>query len=99
VVDSHLLQDKISGRVAVLVRDLARFRKYSGNKADNKTRTNNNRRFIFHNKGIDMVNLPSLLHNKNVIATIPACIDNTPLIPTRTQLLIKYSTTRKLYPR
>ena len=27
-----------------------------------------------------MVNLPSLLHNKNVISTISLCINNTPLI-------------------
>ena len=25
-----------------------------------------------------MVNLPSLLHNKHVVSTIPPCIDNTP---------------------
>ena len=35
---------------------------------------------LFHSKGIDMVNLPSLLHNKNVVSAIPSYIDNTPPI-------------------
>ena len=33
-------------------------------------------KIYFHNKGVDMVNLPSILHHKMVIATIPSCIKN-----------------------
>ena len=35
---------------------------------------------LFHSKGMDMVNLPSLLHNKNVISAIPPNVNNTPPI-------------------
>ena len=34
----------------------------------------------FHSKSLDMINSPSLFqfHNKNVVSTIPSCINNIP---------------------
>jgi hypothetical protein len=78
-VDSHLSDDKIPGRIVVLVRDLVRFRTPPSSSKTRHEHTGNRKflKVLFHSKGIDMVNLPSLLHNKNVITTIPLCINNT----------------------
>ena len=81
-ISELLLQDKIPGCIVVMVRDLVSFR-YPSKNISQSDKTNNNRGFLkvlFHNKGMDMVNLSSLLHNKNVVSAVPTCMDNTPPI-------------------
>ena len=80
VLNNFLLWDELPGRIGILIRDFVRFRNSPRHNIDYQA---DNKRFIsilFHSKGMDMVNLPSLLHNKNVISAIPSCIDNTPPI-------------------
>ena len=86
VLDSHR---EIPGRIGVLVRDLIRFRIPSHSLINSKNR------FLFR---MDMVNLPSLLHNKNVISAIPSGIDNNPPINIPVQLLVRSLTITKLSP-
>ena len=74
--DGYLLRGDIPSRIGVFIRDLIQFRYPSGRNTDHLHGHAGNKRFIkilFHSKGMDMVDLPSLLHNKNV-----TCIDNTP---------------------
>ena len=81
VIDNHLSEDRIPGRIAILVRDLIQFRTPpSSNARDMHVEKRNFINVLFHSKGMDMVNLPSLLHNKNVISAIPPNVNNTPPI-------------------
>ena len=81
VLNDYLLRETLPGRIAVFIRDLVRFRNHSGPNNNQLGEHNSNKRFfkvLFHSKGMDMINLPSLLHNKKVVSTIPSYIDNTP---------------------
>ena len=81
VIDSHLSEDRIPGRIAILVRDLIRFRTPpSSNARDMHVEKRKFINILFHSKGMDMVNLPSLLQNKNVVSAIPPNVNNTPPI-------------------
>ena len=75
-----LLMDGITSRIAMLVRDLVSYRnriKDSGSSIN--TDGKHRRGFLniyFDNKGIDMVNLPTILHSKRVRATVPTYLNN-----------------------
>ena len=88
-----LLGDGISSRIALLVKDLVAYRNrvhvslHDSDSVDNNTK----RGFLnvhFHSKGMDMVNLPSILHSKRVVASIPRYLSNS------TPPIVSYS-----YPR
>ena len=81
VINSHLSEGRIPGRIAILVRDLIWFRTPpSSNARDMDIEKRKFINVLFHSKGMDMVNLPSLLRNKNVISAIPPNVNNTPPI-------------------
>ena len=72
IIDSHLSADRIPGRIAILVRDHIRFRTpLSSNARDIHVEKRKFTNVLFHSKGMHMVNLPPLLHNKNVVSAIP----------------------------
>ena len=80
VTEEFQLDDKIPSRIAMLVRDIvaSRNKVHMGNKevsSDNKM----NRMYLnvlFHNKGIEMINIPGILHNRIVSRTVPDFIEN-----------------------
>ena len=66
VLNDYLLREALPGRIAVFIRDLVRFRNHSRPSNSQLGEHSSNPRFIkvlFHSKGMDMMNLPSLLHN------------------------------------
>ena len=85
ITEGLLLNSIIPSRVALLVRDFVSYRnrvQVKLNDTINKDCMNkrNYLKIFFHNKGIDMINLPTILHSKRVIATIPNYLDATPPI-------------------
>ena len=77
VLDEQLLQGgNIPSRTGVLFRDLVRFRIHLLDMA--LTVLTNQLVMTGSSKSSSTVNLPSLLHNKPVLSTIPPCIGNTP---------------------
>ena len=46
---------------------------------------------VFHNKGIEMIDLPRILHHKNVLKTIPAFVSQ------REPPIVSYSFTKPIY--
>ena len=79
-----MLNSIIPSRVALLVRDFVSYRNRVQVKLNDINKDYMNKRnyltIFFHNKGIDMINLPTILHSKKVIATIPNYLDATPPI-------------------
>ena len=72
-----VLEDRIPSRIAMLVRDLVSYRnRVSSNSNNSSVDKINNSGIYFHNKGIDMINLPTILHSKRVRATIPTYLNN-----------------------
>ena len=82
ITEGLLLNSIIPSRVALLVRDFVSYRNRVQVKLINKDYMNkrNYLKIFFHNKGIDMINLPTILHSKRVIATIPNYLYATPPI-------------------
>ena len=77
VTEELLLNDRIPSCVAMLIRDLVSYRNRVSFDSQDSSLNNNNRGFMniyFHNKGIDMVNLPSILHSRQVNATVPSSL-------------------------
>ena len=76
-----LLTDGIPSRVAMLVRDLIAYRYQVHMTKHNDVGNGNvkNRGLLkvyFHNKGIDMIDLPAILNKRRVIATVPNYLGN-----------------------
>ena len=74
----------IPSRVALLVKDFVSYRNRMHVKLDDINNSLMNKRsylkIFFHNKDIDMINLPTILHSKTVTASIPKYLDGTPPI-------------------
>ena len=74
------LSDRIPCRIALLVRDLVAYRNRVKVSINNSVDNNNKKQgfvnVLFHNKGMDMINLPSILHNKRVVASVPSYLNN-----------------------
>ena len=94
IIEELLLEDKITSRVAMLLRDFIAYR--NGFRGDhlNIQETKSDRMFMnvfFHNKGIEMVDLPKILHHKNVLKTIPAFVRQ------QEPPIVSYSYTKPIY--
>ena len=90
-----MLDDKIPSRIALMVKDIIAYR----NRAGMEYRVQSEdivvkRRYMnvfFHNKGIELINLPKILHNKNVVKTVPSFLDfRDPPTVTLSQFMISY---------
>ena len=70
VTKEYLLEDKIPSRVGILIRDFISFKnKLHLDNIEDKLEEVRNKggwflMLMFHNKGIDMIDLPGILHNK-----------------------------------
>ena len=85
VTENLVLHEKISARTLLLVKDLVAYRlrcKVMQNKT-NLDRESCDRQYInvpFHDKGMDMVDLPRILNSKKVGAAIPNYLKGPPPI-------------------
>ena len=76
VVENLVLDGAIPTRILMLVTDLMAFRlkiKVT-TKADNGKRESTNKNYMnvmFHNKGMDVINLSRILNSKKVMAAVP----------------------------
>ena len=97
--------NEVPDHVAVLLRDLITFRKRNVPISD--TNGNNEPRkvsgyinILYHNKGIDMVNLPRILNSRYVRDIVPGFVQN--VTPTtvsfkyQRQLLVEYFNQKKV---
>ena len=88
IVESLVFEEKLPTRILLLVRDLVTHR-FTDKKmrsvivghhektAENKGYVN----VVFHNKGMDMIDLPSILNRKEVVKSIPSCVkDYSPVV-------------------
>ena len=94
ITEELLLEDKITSRVAMLVRDFIAYRNGSRNGQGNVEKTKPDRMFMsvfFHNKGIEMIDLPKILHNKFILKTIPSFVEQ------REPPIVCYSYTKPIY--
>ena len=84
VTEDALLNGEIPSRVAWMVRDIVAYRNRMQGSDPMSLGNKVKQDFLniyFHNKGVDMINLPSILHNKRVLAAIPTFLcDFTPPI-------------------
>ena len=70
VTEEYLLEDKIPSRVGILIRDFISFKnKLHLDNIEDKLKEVRNKsgwflKLMFHNRGIDMIDLPGILHNK-----------------------------------
>ena len=76
VVEKLVLDEAITTHILMLVRDLMAFRLKINvaTKADNCKRESTNINYMnvmFHNKGMDMINLLRILNSKKVMAAVP----------------------------
>ena len=83
VTESLVLNERIPARISSLVRDLIAFRfrsKVTTMRRDNVV--NNSKRqymnVLYHNKGMDMLNLPRILNCKRVMMAVPNYLRNIP---------------------
>ena len=82
VTEGYLLEDKISSSVGTLNRDFTSFsnKLHLDNIEDELEEVRNNDscffKLIFHNKGIEMIDLPGFLHNKKVLRTVPSFVQH-----------------------
>ena len=82
VSEGYLLEDKIPSSVGTLIRDFTSFRNklHLDNIEDKLEEVRNNDscflKLIFHNKGIEMIDLPGILHNKKVLRTVPSFVQH-----------------------
>ena len=81
VTEELLLSDRIPCRIALLVRDLVAYRNRVQVSLHNSIHNSIDKKqgfvnVLFHNKGMDMINLPSILHNKRVVASVPTYLNN-----------------------
>jgi hypothetical protein len=59
------------------VRDLVAYRnRVKVSSVDNNNKKQGFVNVLFHNKSMDMINLPSILHNKRVVASVPSYLNN-----------------------
>ena len=89
-----LLEDKITTRVAMLLRDFIAYRNGSRGDHLNVQGNKSDRMFMnvfFHNKSIEMVDLPKILHHKDVLKTIPAFVRQ------QEPPIVSYSYTKPIY--
>ena len=74
VVEGLVLDGAIPTHILMLARDLIRLEINVATKADNGKRESTNKNFMnvmFHNKGMDMINLSRVLNSKKVMAAVP----------------------------
>ena len=76
VVEKLVLDEAITTHILMLVRDLMAFRLKINvaTKTDNYKRESTNKNYMnvmFHNKGMDMINLLRILNSKKVMAAVP----------------------------
>ena len=97
IVEHFQLQELITSRVAWLVRDLIGHRRKvhmaHDNLTDDKRKQDNG--FIniyFHNKGIEMINIPRILRSKRVVRAVPGFLG--PYVPP----MVCYSYTKSISP-
>ena len=82
VTEGYLLEDKIPSSVGTLIRDFISFRnKLHLDNIEFKLEDVRNNdscffKLIFHNKGIEMIDLPGILHNKKVLRTAPSFVQH-----------------------
>ena len=82
VTEEYLLEDKIPSRVGILIRDFISFKnKLHLDNIEDKLKEVRNKggwflKLMFHNKGIDMIYLPGILHNKKVLRTVPSFVQH-----------------------
>ena len=101
ITEECQLNDVIPSRVAVLVRDILAYRKRVHLEAKEVITNNRKKRMylnvLFHNKGIEMLNIPGILHRNGVKKTVPTFLDHKepPTVTytyTKTISLVKYLT-------
>ena len=74
IIEVFQLKDEITNRIAMMIRDMVTFRKGNNMHFSEVNKVNKDRMFMnvkFHNKGIDMLNLPGILHNREVLKAVP----------------------------
>ena len=88
-IDKLLLDGRIPTRISLLVKDLMayRFRVTEALRPNSGDKEDTNRGFIsvlFHNKGMDMIDLPNILNSRRVLSTIPRHLkDPVPIVSYR----------------
>ena len=80
VTEEYLLEEKIPSRVGALIKDFISFRNklHLGNVEDKLEDARKDRWFLklmFHNKGIEMIDLLRILHNK-VLRIVPSFVEH-----------------------
>ena len=85
VVERLVLDETIPTRILVLVKDLMAFRLKINvaAKPENSKRESTNKNYMnvmFHNKGMDMINFPSILNSKKVMVAVPNYLRGPPPI-------------------
>ena len=73
IVDDLIVLNEFPNHLLLIARDIARFRLRDFDKVSDDT-TASKKHFLkvtFHNKGIEMVNLSSIVHSKQVSKTVP----------------------------
>ena len=88
ITEDYLTCDRIPSRIAMLIRDIIAFRNrhihqpYEVKKEKGRSYIN----ILFHNRRIELINLPRILHDKNVVGTVPL-IENLLLLVINIQIL------------
>ena len=93
LANNLLLEQNIPKYIPLIIKDLASFR-LGLHKIEESTKTDNTpKSFLkipFHNKGIEMIKIPQILHSKPVKNTIPSLIQN------KTPPTVSYSYTKTI---
>ena len=96
-IHNWLTLNVVPERIAVLTKDLIAYKKRSLriestciDVGRGSTNSSSFRTVCYHNKGIEMINLPALLHSKTVRDTVPHFLDN------RKPPMVSYTYTRTI---
>ena len=97
LVENIILQQNLPSRVLVLAKDLAAYtnRVYCMKLQDDSTKKDKIKRgfmnVLFHNKGLDMINLPKILNSTVVMKSVPDFLDDpTPVTHIQRQYLVNF---------
>ena len=95
IIDNWIATHDVSARVSVLAKDLIAYKKRAPCMDANNVIKSNNKSGAFmtvryHNKGVEMINLPKILNLKQVRDTIP------PFLSHRKPPLVSYSYTKTI---
>ena len=88
-----LLEQNLPKHIPLIIKDLASFRLGLHKIIETKQTENAPKSFLkipFHNKGIEMIKIPQILHSKHVKKSIPNFIQN------QTPPLVSYSYTKTI---